>query len=298
MNCDVAIIGAGPAGLQAAIYTASEGLNTVVFEGNRVGGQIHDTPKLENFAGQNSKGVSGPDFIASMRSQCDSFGVSFAMSRVDSLVCEGGLWDINGNVTARAVIVASGYKYNIPDCKNFNKYLNNQAFIGPYRCMSCPKGLTYTVVGGGNSAGQAIMSLAEHAKQVYVLTRRGVGMSQYLVDRIKASRNITVKVDVIPLEMGEGYINCSDKKKYDSKFFFFCIGGTPNTSFLASHLTDSTGHVIVNEKLEAMPGLYAIGDCRSGVRRHSVGSSIGDASSATAYLHEYLRSGKVPAVGG
>jgi thioredoxin reductase (NADPH) len=294
---DVAIIGSGPAGLQSAIFTASEGLKTAVFTGPQVGGQIHDTPKLENFAGQNSRGISGPEFINSMLAQCKSFGVNFISETVGKLDNHNG-WLINSRHVARSVIVASGYRYKEPKIEGLHDHLNSQAFLGPFRCMSCPRGLTYCVVGGGNSAGQAILSLAEHAKRVYVITRSGVGMSQYLVERIKAQRNITIKVDLTPHKMDVKSLHCSDGKEYNADFYFFCIGGTPNTDFIPKHLLDNTGHVKINESLEAMPGMYAIGDVRVGVRRHSVGSCIGDAATATAHLHEYLRSGKAPKIGG
>lgn len=292
---DVGIIGAGPAGLQAAIYTASEGLKTVIFEGGNIGGQIHDTPKLENFAGQNSKGVSGPEFVRSMRSQCEAFGVQFIHEQVKNVGRVGRMWSVNLR-DCRSLVVASGYNYNKPKCDGLDKFLNKQAFMGPFRCMSVDKGLNYCVIGAGNSAGQAIMSLAEHAVKVTVLTRSGVGMSQYLVDRIKVQRNITIKVDITPRSMRKGSLTCSDGHAYKADYFFFCIGGTPNTGFLPPEVVkDETGHIVVDNELSAMPGLYAIGDCRAGVRRHSVGSSIGDAATATAYLHAYLRSGKAPA---
>lgn len=293
---DVGIIGGGPAGLQAAIYTASEGLRTAVFEPSHLGGQIHDTPKLENFMGQLNSGVSGPDFINGIVAQCKAFGVDFISEKVikcDRLESDGSIY-VN-NTKCRSAICATGYRYKRPECLGFESYVNKQAFIGPFRCMSVPKGLTYCVVGGGNSAGQAIMELAHHAKRVYVLTRSGVGMSQYLVDRIKAQKNITIKVDVNPVGMNVRSLVCTDSKRYEADYYFFCIGGIPNTEFLPTDLLDDTGHVKIKSDYETnMPGFYAIGDCRAGVRRHSIGTCAGDAAAATAYLHAYLRSGKAP----
>lgn len=297
---DVSIIGAGPAGLQAAIYTASEGLKTCVMVGHQLGGQIHDTPKLENFAGQNSRGVSGPDFIKSLVDQCKAFNVKFIEEPCNSLTNNRGLWDINnGNISSRSCVIATGYKYKVPECKGLNEQINKQAFIGPFRCMSVQRGLTYCVVGGGNSAGQAIMSLAEHANKVHVITRSGVGMSQYLVDRIKSQKNISVSVDITPIEMGKESIRCSNNKFYSANYFFFCIGGTPSLDFIPNNVILKEQHVVVNEEYQTnLPGLYAIGDVRYGVRRHSVGTCIGDAAACTAYLHDYLNSGKAPSVGG
>lgn len=294
---DVGIIGGGPAGLQAAIYTASEGLRTVVFEGGHIGGQIYDTPKLENFCGQNSRGVSGPDFINSIKSQCLAFGVKFIMSKVSRMMVNNGfqLYAGNEHLTCRSAICASGYRYKKPECDGYDRYVNTQVFLGPFRCMSVPRGKTYCVIGGGNSAGQAIMSLSEHAKRVYVITRSGVGMSQYLVDRIKAQKNIVVKVDITPHLMNVRSMICSDGKAYDADYYFFCIGGIPNTDFMPRETLDETGHVKVESDYQtSIPGLYAIGDCRTGVRRHSIGTCAGDAAAATAYIHAYLRSNKIP----
>jgi len=293
---DVGIIGGGPAGLQAAIYTASEGLRTAIFEPSHLGGQIHDTPKLENFMGQNNRGVSGPDFINRIVAQCKEFGVTFLIEKVIKCSKEG----VNGsiyinNTKCRAAICATGYRYKRPDCHDFDTYVNKQAFIGPFRCMSVPRRKVYCVIGGGNSAGQAIMSLSEHAQRVYVLTRSGVGMSQYLVDRIKAQKNIVVRVDVTPTHMKIRSLLCSDGKAYDADYYFFCIGGIPSTEFLPANILDETGHVKIKSNYETeIEGLYAIGDCRAGVRRHSIGTCAGDAAAATAYVHEYLRSGKSP----
>lgn len=295
---DVVIIGGGPAGLQSAIFTASEGLKTTLFEGNHLGGQIHDTPKLENYAGQSSKGISGPEFTATMKSQCDAFGVKFVKKNVTTCKRQSdGTWIVNG-VKARSVILASGYRYRIPECSDIQKYLaSGQAFIGPFRCMSVKKGLTYCVVGGGNSAGQAIMSLSEHAQRVIVLTRSNVGMSQYLVDRIMGQSNIEIETDILPVRMTAGNMECDNGLQYPADHYFFCIGGIPNSEMVEGQVKkDETGHVIVNEQLEAAPGLFAVGDVRKGIRRHSVAASIGDAAAATAYVHAYLRSDKAPRV--
>lgn len=296
---DVIIIGGGPAGLQAAIYTASEGLRTLVFESNHFGGQIHDTPKLENLAGQNSKGISGPELTKTMLAQCKAFNVKFVEEAVGYCgPTVDGNWTVNA-MHSRSVIVASGYEYVTPKCINVDKHLNKTAFMGPYKCMSVPKGLTYCVIGGGNSAGQAIMSLAEHAEKVTVITRSGVGMSQYLTDRIANQPNIVIKNNVLPIVMNKCSLLCSNNEVYKHDYYFFCLGGIPNTEFVKDGLVkkDLVGHIYVNERFEAAPGLYVIGDARQGVRRHSIGSCFGDAASATAYLHAYLRSGKAPDVG-
>jgi thioredoxin reductase len=119
-------------------------------------------------------------------------------------------------------------------------------------------------------------------------------MSQYLVDRILAEKNITIKVDVNPTIMNDRGITCDDGATYPCDYSFFCIGGRPSIDFLPSSAKmDEQGHLYVNEKMEikSMPdsGAYAIGDCVNGVRRHSIGTCCGHAATATAYLHEYLR---------
>lgn len=298
---DVGIIGGGPGGLQSAIYTASEGLRTVIFErAPKLGGQIGDTPKLENLAGQVTKGISGPELIGEMRAQCEAFGVDFKTGHEITRISKAatGNFIVNGNRAnpCRSLILSLGLQYQIPQIVGVERYLEKTMFVGPLRCMSVPKGGVYCVVGGGNSAGQAIISLAEHAETVHVLARSGIGMSQYLTDRINAMPNVKVKADAVLSRCKEHSVRTQDGQVIKADYFFFCIGGKPNTDFVGSLCDyDEKGFIITNNEYETKTGgLYAIGDCRSGVRRRSVGNAIGDAANATAYIHAYLRSNKAP----
>ena len=302
---DVAIIGSGPGGLQSAIYTASEGLNTIVVDGGKVGGQIADTPKLENFAGQSDSGISGPEFIERIYKQALALGASFKFgNKVSKLRRDNGnlrlTLESGSSIVSRTVIIAVGMKYNIlPNC-GMDKQLGKTVFAGPFRCMSIERGLSYIVFGGGNSAGQAIISLSEHAKHVRVLCRSNLKMSDYLVKRIRSAENVMVLEDVNVNKVDGNSVRFDTSsnrhlKRLDFDYGFCCIGNTPNTQFLPRSIQLEDGFIKVDSTLQtSIAGVYAIGDVRSGVARRSVGNAIGDASTATANIHQFLQSNKAP----
>lgn len=298
---DVAIIGAGPAGLQSAIYTASEGLSTVVLEGKHIGGQIHDTPKLENFGGQSVDGVSGPTFTRKLHKQAAALGAEFQSVKVHRILSSNqGVRIVTDNTVmrARSAIIATGVTYNVPKIEGLDaRIASGKAFVGPFRCMTVEKEKSYCVLGGGNSAGQAIISLAEHAYRVVVLCRGTIKMSAYLTERINSALNVEVfeNVTVSAIERDGVRLDNENGRKFYINFTFVCTGNTPNTSNFANIDRDEQGFIKVDaEYRTSLPGVYAVGDVRSGVKRRSVGNAVGDASGCTAYLHDHLISGKAP----
>lgn len=299
---DVAIIGSGPGGLQSAIYCGSEGLKTVVVERGKIGGQIADTPKLENFAGQSAKGVSGPSFTKKMREQAASFGVTFLQGDVKELerrvniVVKGD----SDSLKTRSVIIATGATYVVPMIEGLaeakaKKFIH----IGPFNCMkeetpSHP----FIVVGGGNSAGQCALQLAS-VGPVTMVIRHKLKTSLYLAERLKQNRNITIledaEVEQITRERLDHYctINVSSTKHWFDAMYI-CTGNKPNSEAFVCD-KDELGFIKTNEKFETnLGGVFAIGDVRSGVARRSVANAIGEASSVTAYLHNYLQNDKAP----
>lgn len=290
---DVAIIGGGPAGLQAAIFTASEGLSTTVYEANAYGGQILDTPRMENLVGQSRWGVSGRDFIKDTIGQCAEFKVRMTLEEIEYVLpTVDGKWSVNSQWHS-TVILAVGTRYNQPHETQCDT--NHNTFVGPYHTQTVPRGLNYCVVGCGNSAGQAILELASHALQVTVIKHSSSGMSQYLTDRILKQKNVLVVENTDLLSFDGKYVYCTDNQVYPADYTFFCIGGTPNTEFLDDNMVvKENGFICVDNSFQCLgpyngKGLYAIGDCRRGVRRRSVAAAIGDAANATAYVLKYLK---------
>ena len=297
---DVAIIGSGPGGLQSAIYCGSEGLKTVVIERDRIGGQIADTPKLENFAGQSAKGVSGPIFTRKMREQAESFGCTFlkeniwGIERRINLVIRGA----KQAVKTRSAIIATGATYVIPEIEGLDK-VGNKVHIGPFNCMSVKEKpiARFIVIGGGNSAGQCALHLAQFGEtQMYI--RHGLKTSLYLTERLKANKNIVIRENstIAKVQKESGILLCQlpNGMTIYCDHLYLCAGNKPNSEAFACD-KDENGFVKTNEKLETnLTGIFAIGDVRSGVARRSVANAIGEASSVTAHVHNYLQSDKAP----
>lgn len=293
MNPDIAIIGGGPAGLQTAIYCASEGFSTVVVEKDKIGGQIRQTPLLENFAGQPAQGVSGPRFVGKMKRQALAMGAEFFSGDVNHLSVGGGVYGRNGRDTfailPRVCIIASGAQWRALD-EDSAGYL----YRGPYASMrEKQSGGRYVVIGGGNSAGQCIMQLAPIAKKITVLVRSGLRrMSQYLVDRIMGQAHISVVQGEVGSVSARSLIT-QDGRKIPFDKGYFCGGTVPNASFANSKIKrDSSGFVIVGKNKfslqTTLDNVFAIGDVRSGVWRRSVGNAIADSNEVMAEIFRFL----------
>jgi len=201
---DVSIYGAGPAGLSAAVYAASEGLSTVLIERSAVGGQAGTTSMIENYMGF-PKGINGADLAERARQQAVKFGVEILMMRegVKSTFHDDRIWtDLadGGTMVARANVCATGVEWRRLNLPNEEKLLGRGLYYGA-GASEAPLcgGEDVYVVGGGNSAGQAVMHLATHAKSVTMLVRDkalAASMSQYLSDRIFRAANVHVQYDV------------------------------------------------------------------------------------------------------
>ena len=318
MLYDVAVVGAGPAGLASAVYAASEGLNTTVIEGMAPGGQAGSSSKIENYLGFPA-GISGQGLASRAHLQALKFGVHFAISRevvgveqidgIHRLTLQGGI-----TICARAVVVASGAQYRKLSVGNYQKYENRGLYYAATAMESvlC-RDQEVVVVGGGNSAGQASLFMAGFAKHVHHIVRRSSfseTMSQYLISRIENSAHITVHTEseIVALD-GEPFLKKvtwenakSGRMARDISTVFVMIGAEPNTGWLfGSARLDDKGFVLTGGAVgfeegpyaTSMPGIYAVGDVRANsVKR--VASAVGEGSVVVSYIHRYLADHKKP----
>jgi thioredoxin reductase (NADPH) len=316
---DLIVVGAGPAGLAAAVYGASEGLNVLVLEGNAPGGQAGTSSRIENYLGF-PMGISGQDLTGRAFVQAEKFGAHIMVARgATGMTCGGGTYTIGmdggGSVQSRSVIVASGARYRKLDLPNLGQFEGVGIYYGATQVEAQLCGNDeVAVVGAGNSAGQAAIFLAGSARRVWLLTR-GPGladsMSRYLVSRIEASREITVKpwTEIQALEGDSGLkrITWRDKKNsatetHEIGHVFSMTGATPNTGWLGECLAlDQKQFVKTGTELGASwslprapymletsrPGVFAVGDIRAGsVKR--VASAVGEGSMAVQFVHKVL----------
>jgi thioredoxin reductase (NADPH) len=310
---DVAVVGAGPAGLAAAVYAASEGLCTTVIEGMAPGGQAGASSKIENYLGFPA-GISGQQLATRAQLQALKFGVHFAISRevitieqingLHKLTLQGG-----HQVRARAIVVASGAQYRKLNIDNFQKFENR----GLYYAATAMESLLcrdqeVIVVGGGNSAGQAALFLSAAAKHVHHIVRRSSfseTMSQYLVSRIENSSHITVysESEIVALEgdsslqrVAWAQLKAKARTVRDISAVFVMIGADPNTGWLFNRVRlDKKGFILTggtdgfdqSPYATSMPGIFAVGDVRANsVKR--VASAVGEGSVVISNVHRYL----------
>jgi thioredoxin reductase (NADPH) len=311
---DVAVAGAGPAGLAAAVYAASEGLRTIIVEGAAPGGQAATSSKIENYLGF-PNGISGQALAARAQTQAHKFGARLAIPRVAvSLNCEERPFELvldDGQcVKARTIVVATGARYRKLGVQDYDKYEGHGIhFAATAMEASLCKGLQVVVVGGGNSAGQAAVFLAQTAGHVHLLIR-GTGlaatMSHYLVQRITSSAKITLYTESEITElMGEPTLTdatwtnrvTGQSTRCTVGAIFLMIGAKPNTEWLPESLSvDSNGFVLTGVDSgrsgasafeTALAGIYAVGDVRSGsVKR--VAAGVGEGSAVVQAIHRYL----------
>ncbi len=310
---DVAVVGGGPAGLAAAVYAASEGLRTVVIEGIAPGGQAGTSSKIENYLGFPT-GISGQRLSNRALLQALKFGARFAVSR-EALTVEryGTVHRItledDISLCARAVVIATGAQYRKLPLGNFERFENQgiyYAATGMETAYCHDKEVV--VVGGGNSAGQAALFLAQTAGHVYLMIRGkslAATMSQYLLSRIEESRRITIltETEVVSLEGRSHLEQVTWANRRDGsettmaiEALFVMIGAQPNTSWLRGVVAlDEKGFVITGgpQGFDSTPyatnavGIYAVGDVRTAsVKR--VASAVGEGSVVISDVHRYL----------
>ena len=315
---DVAVVGAGPAGLAAAVYAASEGLSTLVLESTAPGGQAGTSSKIENYLGFPT-GISGQALAGRAQSQAQKFGARLAIARqVTGLECGQRpyrlLLDDGQSVQACAIVVATGARYRKLDLENYAGF-EGQGIHYAATAMEAQlcAGEEVAVIGGGNSAGQATMFLSRTVRHVHVLVR-GPGlaatMSDYLVQRIESSPKITVHpfTEITALE-GDTLLrgvtwtnrNTGESETRPVCSLFVMIGAEPNTDWLNGCLTldskgfiktgkDESGQALASPFATTMPGIFAVGDVRAGsVKR--VASSVGEGSVVVQAIHQFLNPG-------
>jgi thioredoxin reductase (NADPH) len=316
--CDVAVVGAGPAGLAAAVYASSEGLSTTVIEGIAPGGQAGASSKIENYLGFPA-GISGQQLGNRAQLQALKFGVHFAISReviaiaqvngIHKLTLQGG-----SEVCARAVVVATGAQYRKLALENYAKYENRGLYYAATAMESvfC-RDQEVIVVGGGNSAGQASLFLSGFARHVHHIVRRASfaeTMSQYLISRIENSSHITVypESEIVALEGDPSlqrvtWINSKtgERTSRDISAVFVMIGAEPNTGWLFGNVRlDKKGFILTGDPdgfentpyATSVPGVYAVGDVRANSLKR-VASAVGEGSVVISYIHRYLADRKV-----
>jgi thioredoxin reductase (NADPH) len=314
---DVAIVGAGPAGLATAVYAASEGLSTLVLDSRAFGGQAGASARIENYLGFPT-GITGMALMARAYNQAQKFGAEMAIpDEATSLAVNGAgepftlsLQD-GERVKARAVVLATGARYRRLDVANLDAFEASciHYWASPFEAKLCAD-REVALVGGGNSAGQAAVYLASQGTKVSVLVRRSdlaETMSRYLVDRIRGLPNVEVVTGatVSALEGRDGILSAvhwklrstGEEVRRPINHLFLFIGADPNTDWLkgAGIAVDAKGFVLTGadaggerHALETTRrGVFAIGDVRAtSVKR--VAAAVGEGAQVVAALHTYL----------
>ena len=315
-NCvyDVAVAGAGPAGLAAAVYAASEGLRTLIVEGAAPGGQAATSSKIENYLGF-PNGISGQALAARAQTQAHKFGARLAIPRVAvALDCRERpfklLLDDGQCVKARSVVIATGARYRKLELPDYEKYEGRGIhFAATAMEANLCAGQQIVVVGGGNSAGQAAVFLSQSAAHVHLVLRGaelGASMSHYLTQRIHSAPKITLHphCEVTGFAgdshlMGVAWTNHKTAcvTRHPVTALFLMIGAKPNTEWLTDSLAlDSSGFVLTGAESgrpdaspfeTTVPGVYAVGDVRSSsVKR--VAAGVGEGSVVVQAIHRHL----------
>lgn len=323
---DLVVVGAGPAGLAAAVYAASEGLDVLVLEADSPGGQAGSSSKIENYLGFPT-GISGQDLTQRAYAQARKFGAIVTVARgARRLSCERTPYvvemDDGTSVPARAVIVATGAQYRKLQLDNLALFEGSGVHYGAtfMEAQLC-QDQDVVVVGGGNAAGQAAVFLAQTCRRVHMLVRStGLAdtMSRYLIRRIEDNKaiNLRVQTEIVALE-GDLQLErvrwrdrrTDEEETHDIRHVFVMAGATPSAAWLHgclaldAHAFIKTGPDLSAEDLVAakwplaraphlletsLPGVLAVGDVRSGNMKR-VASAVGEGSSAVAFVHKVLR---------
>ncbi|WP_404712866.1 FAD-dependent oxidoreductase [Sphingomonas sp. MMS24-J13] len=316
---DVAVIGAGPAGLATAVYGASEGLSMLVLDTRAFGGQAGASARIENYLGFPT-GISGQALAGRAFNQATKFGAELAIPlTADKLQCEedaGGegftLKMSNGGTSrARTIVIASGARYRRPDVPNLDvlEGAGISYWASPIEAKLCA-GEEVALVGGGNSAGQAVVYLAPHVKKLHLIVRRPLAetMSRYLIDRIAALPNVEMHVpsEIVGIEgdrtTGLTGATFRDRKTGATKtcalrHLFLFIGADPNTTWLDDCVAlDDKGFVLTGDEVDgnqrlpletSRAGIFAAGDARAGSTKR-VAAAVGEGAAVIAQIHSLL----------
>jgi thioredoxin reductase (NADPH) len=324
---DVIIVGAGPAGLAAAVYAASEGLDVLVIETHAPGGQAGSSSKIENYLGFPT-GISGMELAARATTQAQKFGANMMIARcVDRINCDARPYQVildGGDVLlTRAIVIATGAQYKKPELDNLEKYEGEGIYYGATYIESQLCGNDeVAVVGGANSAGQAVVFLSQSAAKVHMLVRSGElssTMSRYLIERLTENPKVELhfNTEIVALE-GNGHLErvvwqdkkTGEKSTHNVPHLFLMTGAQPRTEWLRGCLAlDAKGFILTGRDLDAgvaadqgpkwplarpaqmletsLPGVFAVGDARAGnVKR--VASAVGEGAISIHLVHRAL----------
>ncbi|GAB3906983.1 FAD-dependent oxidoreductase [Larkinella knui] len=322
---DLAIIGAGPAGLAAAVYAGSEGLRTILIDKRAPGGQAGTSSRIENYLGFPS-GLSGSELTRRAITQATRFGVEFlAPHEVVAIKPRGQYKHIelsDGNeVVARSIVLSTGVSYHKLECPGLDELTGAGVYYGAATTEAYAfKGKPVYVVGGGNSAGQGAMYLSRTASDVHIIIRRtdlSATMSQYLIDQIEKTPNIHVHPCTAVAEgLGDSHLEClilediptGERTKVPASALFIFIGTKPYTDWIEMNIIkDPKGFIETGRdlakyddykefwKLDRDPflletcsvGIFAAGDVRAGAMNR-VASAVGEGAMAVSFVHKYL----------
>jgi thioredoxin reductase (NADPH) len=321
---DVIVVGAGPSGLAAAVYAASEGLNVLVIEIGAPGGQAGSSSKIENYLGFPT-GISGQELASRAITQAEKFGARMIVAHgVEQLDCTKTPYHVvldNGSrLSARSVVIATGAQYKKPQIENLEKFEGQGIYYGATFMESQLCGHEdVIVVGGGNSAGQAAVFLSQTARKVYMLVRRAElsdTMSRYLIRRIEENPAIELhyRTEIVAVD-GDTHLervtwrdnSTGETSVHDIRHAFIMAGASPRTGWLKGCIElDEKGFILTGRDLDhlantpawtltrapymletSLPGVFAVGDVRAGnVKR--VASAVGEGSIAIHLVHRAL----------
>jgi thioredoxin reductase (NADPH) len=322
---DLVVIGAGPSGLAAAVYGASEGLDVLVLETSSPGGQAGSSSRIENYLGFPT-GISGQELAARAYLQAQKFGAEMLMAKATRLVCDRKPYVIEvesgARISARTVVIATGAQYRRLPLENLSRFEGAGVYYGAtfVEAQLCG-GEEVIVVGGGNSAGQAAVFLAQTTKRVYMLVRStglAESMSRYLIRRIEKSPTIVFRpqTEIVALEGGDHLDSVhwrngqtGQTEQHEISHVFVMTGADPNTRWLNGCVAleakgfIKTGPDLSPENLSAagwpltrqpylletsLPGVFAVGDVRGGSIKR-VASAVGEGSIAISVVHKVLQ---------
>ena len=322
---DLVVIGAGPSGLAAAVYGASEGLDVLVLETSSPGGQAGSSSRIENYLGFPT-GISGQELAARAYLQAQKFGAHMLVAKATRLICDRKPYVIeleNGaRISTSTVMIATGAQYRKLPLENLSRFegagvYHGATFVEAQLCA----GEEVIVVGGGNSAGQAAVFLAQTAKRVHMLVRStglADSMSRYLIRRIEKSPTITLRpqTEIVAVEGGD-HLNSvywrnsqtGQTEKHEIRHIFVMTGADPNTSWLSGCIAlDAKGFIKTGPDLSpdnlsaagwslmrqpylletSLSGVFAVGDVRGGSIKR-VASAVGEGSITISFVHRVLQ---------
>jgi thioredoxin reductase (NADPH) len=323
---DLVVIGAGPSGLAAAVYAASEGLDVLLLETSSPGGQAGSSSRIENYLGFPT-GISGQELAGRAYVQAQKFGAHMLIVKATQLICDLKPYVIEVEsgvrISARTVVIATGAQYRKLPLQNLSRFEGAGVYYGAtfVEAQLCGREEEVIVVGGGNSAGQAAVFLAQMTKRVHVLIRSSSlaeSMSRYLIRRIEESPNIILRIhtEIVALE-GDDHLESirwqnnqtGQSEEHKIRHVFIMTGADPNTSWLDGCIAlDSKGFIKTGPDLSqenlstaqwslarqpylletSLPGVLAVGDVRGGSIKR-VASAVGEGSTAISIIHKVLQ---------